>query len=224
MKDTPVRGQTSNIGFVLIPDASSSTLSGLTGLTNASGGLGIAVRRELSSAMTAYSGGNIGTISTLGTWANPGSGKVNFKEVDSTNAPGLYELHFEDAIFNTGDASRKLIGFVKVTGGVGTPFEVPLLALNFQSASVTTTYQIKKNTALTAFMFVMTDSTTDQPASGLTVTGTVSLDGGAFASLTNSASEIGSTGVYKINLAAGDVNGNTVMLKFAATGANTTLS
>ena len=132
MKDSPVRGQTSNIGFVFIPDSSSTTGAGKTGLTNASAGLNVSVRREKSSTVTAYTGANIGAITTLGTWANPGSGKVNIKEIDPTNMQGLYELHFEDAIFNTSDTSRKLLGMVTVTGGAPSPFELPLLAVDSQ--------------------------------------------------------------------------------------------
>lgn len=129
-----LRGQTSNIGFVWIADTASSTGGGKTGLTSASGGLLISVRRELASTMTAYSGANIGAVSTLGTWANPGTGKVNIKEVDATNAPGLYELHFENAVYSASDASRKVVGMVQVTGGAPTPFEMPLAAVDAQDS------------------------------------------------------------------------------------------
>jgi len=136
MRDTlTLRGQTGNIGFVWIPDTTSTTGGGKTGLTNASAGLLISARRELSATMTAYSGANIGSITTLGTWANPGTGKINIKEVDATNAPGLYELHFENANYSSSDASRKLVGMVQVTGGAPTPFEVPLSAVDPQSAT-----------------------------------------------------------------------------------------
>jgi len=135
MRDTPVRGQTSNIGFVFIPDTTSTTGAGKTGLTNASAGLNIAVRREKSAAFTSYTGANVGTIATLGTWVDPTTGKVNFRECDSTNAPGLYEMHFEDVRFGTADTSRKLIGMVQVTGGAQSPFEVQLLAVDSQDAA-----------------------------------------------------------------------------------------
>jgi hypothetical protein len=84
---------------------------------------------------------------------------------------------------------------------------------------VHTTYQIKKNTALAAFEFPMFDSTNHNPATGLTVSGFVSLDGGAFGSLTNAVSGVAS-GVYKVDLAAADVNGNVITLRFTATGAD----
>src|SRR5262249_227725 len=80
--------------------------------------------------------------------------------------------------------------------------------------------RIRKNTALAAFPFRMTDSADHvSPKTGLTVTGQVSKDGGAFAHLPNAISEIGS-GWYKVDLAAADVNADTVALKFTATGAD----
>ncbi|MDQ3832235.1 MAG: hypothetical protein M3315_01100 [Actinomycetota bacterium] len=132
MKYLPVRGQTGNIAFVFLPDSASTVGAGKTGLTNASAGLTISVRREKSAAVTAYSGANIGTIATLGTWVNPGTGMVNFKEVDATNMPGVYELHFVDALFDTSDTSRKLVGMVQATGIAPSPFEMGLVAADLQ--------------------------------------------------------------------------------------------
>lgn len=80
---------------------------------------------------------------------------------------------------------------------------------------------IKKNTALSAFMFLMVDDTDGKtPETGLTVTAQRSLDGQAFAGCANSATEV-SNGWYKIDLAAGDVNGDVVVLRFTGTGART---
>jgi hypothetical protein len=79
--------------------------------------------------------------------------------------------------------------------------------------AIPTTIRIKKNTSLANFMFVMLD-TAGTPATGKTVTGTVSIDGAAFVSLTNSITEIGS-GAYKVDLAAADVNGNVLLFKFS---------
>jgi hypothetical protein len=77
---------------------------------------------------------------------------------------------------------------------------------------------VKKNTASTGFMFVLTDSTTHTPKTGVTVTAQRSIDGAAYASCANAVSEV-SNGMYKIDLAAADVNGNHIMLRF--TGTNT---
>jgi len=75
---------------------------------------------------------------------------------------------------------------------------------------------IKKNTAYSNFTFMMFDTAGD-PATGKTVTATRSIDGAAFASCANAVSEI-SSGWYKINLAAADLNGDNIALKFTATG------
>lgn len=80
---------------------------------------------------------------------------------------------------------------------------------------------LKKNEAVSNFNFVLVDSS-DTPVTGATVTATRSIDGGAFSSCTNSASEIGN-GVYKINLSASDLNGDVITLSFTATGAKTRL-
>jgi len=87
---------------------------------------------------------------------------------------------------------------------------------------VTTTYALKKNAAVAAFPFVMTDSTTHLPKSGVTVTGQVSIDGAAFTNLTNAPAGI-AAGAYKVDLAAADTNGNCLIFKFTGTGSDTTL-
>lgn len=79
---------------------------------------------------------------------------------------------------------------------------------------------IKKNTALSNFTFLMRQSSDHiTPATGLTITATRSIDGAAFAACANAASEIGN-GVYKIDLAAADLNGTVITLKFTAAGAD----
>ena len=78
-----------------------------------------------------------------------------------------------------------------------------------------------KNTSLSAFEFVMYDSATHAlPTTGLTVTAQRSIDGAAYANCANAVAEVGS-GTYKIDLAAADLNGNVITLKFTATGADT---
>jgi hypothetical protein len=77
-----------------------------------------------------------------------------------------------------------------------------------------------KNTALANFPFLMVDSTDHVTGkTGLTITATRSIDGGAFAACANAASEV-ANGLYKINLAASDLNGDTIVLRFTAAGAD----
>lgn len=79
---------------------------------------------------------------------------------------------------------------------------------------------IAKNTALTNFEFFMVDSTDNKTGkTGLSVTAQRSIDGAAFGACANSASEV-SSGVYKIDLDASDLNGDVVTLRFTAGGAN----
>jgi hypothetical protein len=110
MKAPVVRGSTSNIVRVFIPDNTSTTGAGLTGLTYSSTKLRIAVIRGLASAATVYaqSASTIETITTIGTYAAPTATKCRFKAVDATNFPGVYEIQFADAIFDASDASRFL--------------------------------------------------------------------------------------------------------------------
>lgn len=76
---------------------------------------------------------------------------------------------------------------------------------------------VKKNTAFANFEFPLQD-TAGQPVTGATVTATRSIDGAAFGACANAAAEVGS-GIYKINLAAADLNGDFVTFLFTAVGA-----
>lgn len=82
---------------------------------------------------------------------------------------------------------------------------------------------LKKNTAFSNFHFAMFDSTTKLPVAGKTVTAERVIDGGTFAACANSVVEI-ANGLYRINLAGSDVNGNNmVTFRFTATGCDPTL-
>lgn len=142
-----------------------------------------------------------------GTGASP-AGSIT--EVDSTNMPGLYKVAANATDTNT---LGPLVLHASATGADQTDALFMVVANDPQSGV------FLKNTALPAFEFLMVD-TGDNPAVGLTVTSQRSIDGGAFASCANSASELGS-GIYKIDLAAADMNGGIITLKFSATGADT---
>jgi hypothetical protein len=104
------RGSTSVSVRILVPDSSSAKGAGLTGLTSASANLAIAFSREMQNGGTEITGANLTAIATIGTWANPGSGKLGFGPVDAAKFPGLYEIQFPDdcAAFGTGDVSQGL--------------------------------------------------------------------------------------------------------------------
>ncbi len=75
---------------------------------------------------------------------------------------------------------------------------------------------ITKNVALAGYPFLMV-LTSDHvsAATGKAVTATRSIDGGAFGAAANSVTEV-SSGIYKIDLAESDLNGNTICLRFVA--------
>lgn len=79
---------------------------------------------------------------------------------------------------------------------------------------------VKKNTALANFAFLMISSTDHvSPKTGLTITATRSIDGAAFAGCANAAAEVGN-GIYVINLANTDLNGNVITFLFTGSGAD----
>jgi hypothetical protein len=89
-------GTTSFICEVFVQDNTKTDGSGLTGLTNGSAGLTAYYKKSGGSASVAFT---LSAISTLGTFAG-GSTTGAFKEVDSTNMPGVYELHLPNALFS----------------------------------------------------------------------------------------------------------------------------
>lgn len=86
------------------------------------------------------------------------------------------------------------------------------------SVAATIVARLKKNTALDDFHFLMTDSTTHNPATGKTVTVTRVLEDGSFGAGTiGSVTEI-SNGLYRVDLPAADLNANVVTLRATASG------
>jgi hypothetical protein len=92
---------TSVVLRVKLLDSSVTTGAGLTGLAYDSAGLIISTIQIGEATATAYTqaGGTIETISTLGTYAAPTATKCRFKEVDSTNHKGVYEIQIANARF-----------------------------------------------------------------------------------------------------------------------------
>lgn len=135
MKEILKRGATSNILRVFLPDSASTTGAGKTGLTNTSSGLIISTIADVEASATTYTSAasNVETITTLGTFAAPSSGKARFKEVDATNFPGLYEIQIADARFDVTVSSRQataLVISVQCTGVAPTFAEIQLVAVD----------------------------------------------------------------------------------------------
>jgi hypothetical protein len=82
---------------------------------------------------------------------------------------------------------------------------------------------VQKNAGLANFEFLMIDSTDHfTPKTGETVTAQRSIDGAAFAGCANAVAEVGN-GIYKLNLAASDLNGDVITLRFSAANSDDTL-
>lgn len=136
-KTTWKNGQTSVVLRVFIPDSASASGNGKTGLTYTSSGLIVSVIADNEAATTTYTaaGSTIETITTLGTFAAPTSGKCRFREVDSTYQPGVYELQIADARWAVSGA-RSVQGMVLgASGAAPVPFEVQLTAVDPQDAA-----------------------------------------------------------------------------------------
>jgi hypothetical protein len=164
----------------------------------------------------AWKTGDAANITVRGTGDGAGytPSSPSITEIDATNNPGAYSVSLTAAENNYS---------VNEIGGKTSTSGCVLLGFQWTNESTATLaagqIAVKKNTALSGFTFMMTDSTNHAPATGLTVTAQRSLDGAAFASCANSVSEI-SNGFYKISFAAGDLNGNVVAFRFSATGAD----
>lgn len=186
-------GSTSQMVYAFVQDTRYGDGRGLTGLAYNTSGLSGYYWRPGATTATAITL----QTSTLGTYTSG-----SFKELDATNMPGVYEVGIPDAALATG-ASHCILQFK------GAANMAPVM-LEIELAGIKTEFQ--KNLAFSNFMFPMHDDQGNLK-SGLTITSTRSVDGAAFASTTNTASEIGSTGIYKLNLSAADLNGDMVCLK-----------
>lgn len=94
------------------------------------------------------------------------------------------------------------------------------LPLGDATGAVKIQTNLKRNQALSNYHFLMTDSTNHNPATGLTVSATRAIDNGSFGAGTlGSVTEV-ANGIYRLDLGAGDMNGNVITLRFAATGAD----
>ena len=117
---------------VKIRNSSVSTGAGLTGLTSASSGLIISTIADNEATATAYTvaGSTIESITTLGTYSAPTATKCRFKEVDSTNHKGIYEIQIADARFAVSSAKSVLISISGATNAAECDALVPLTSVD----------------------------------------------------------------------------------------------
>jgi hypothetical protein len=175
----------------------------------AASGLGATgkVASDLTASYWRQGGARVGiTLADLSAitdaWASGG-----LKEVDATNQPGVYRLDLPDLAVVTG--ADWVV--VSVVGASLFPWH--------ERWNLETRRSLRRKRPFTAYSFQMRQAANPGlPATGLTVAGQRSLNGGAFGNLANAVAEIGS-GWYKVDLADTDTDGDVVALKFTATGA-----
>lgn len=193
-------GTTSKRISVFIQDSSAGDGGGLTGLVFNTSGLSAYYFREDDG----NAGGTAITLATatLGSFTSSG-----FKEKDATNLPGVYEFGVPNACLAAGSAWVLILFKGSTIGVVNRGILIQLTPLPV----------FAKNTAIAGFTFPLTDAS-GVAVTGATVTAKRSINGAALASCANSVTEI-SGGLYKIDLAASDLNGAVIALQFTASGA-----
>ncbi len=170
------------------------------------------------SSRSTYAGGDTAGTTTLLDRAT----EVRLAELDAANLPADIAAVKVDTAAILIDTAEIGVAGAGLTGVAALILLTPANKLATDTNGYVTEANVdgvKKNTALANFMFLMVDATDGQTAeTGLTVTATRSIDGAAFGACANAVSEIG-VGMYKINLAAADLNGDVITFRFAATGA-----
>jgi hypothetical protein len=201
---------TGSVGSVVATVAANLTQILGTALTETAGQIAAAFKQWFNVATPT------GTVNSLPNAAPGASGGVliaGSNAATTVNITGNITGNLSGSVGSVTGAVGSVTGAVgSVTGNVGG-------SVASVTAPVSITANVKKNTAKAGFMFLMTDSTAHTPKTGLTVTSSRSLDGAAFAATTNAATEVGN-GTYVLSLSAADMNGDHVMLRFTATGAD----
>lgn len=200
-------GVTGTTTLAALTTTGTTTLNALTvsNATTLSGAVSLGSTLGVTGAITATNASNNITLGTFTVTTNAIAWNSSWDaEVESEAT---------DALTAQGYTSARA-GYIDELAAANIPADVDQIKADLPS-------RITKNTALANFEFLMVDATDGYTAeTGLTITATRSIDGAAFAACANSATEV-SNGIYKIDLAAADLNGNVITLKFAATGART---
>ncbi len=206
-------------GLSCLPNTAVTTNASL--LTSGTGTDQLSVSSGVVTANTTKISGTVQTARDLGASvllsSGTGTGQISFTSGVVKSDPWPIAL---PGAYSSGTA-----GFILGNLGAGAdPWAVALpgsytsgQAGNILGSRLFTASNTVKNAGLSNFEFAMVD-TTGVPRTGLTVTAQRSIDGGSFGACSNSVSEV-SNGIYKINLSAGDTNGNVITLRFTATGA-----
>lgn len=137
-------------------------------------------------------------------------------ELSSANMPGVYSLLLdEDMAVAAGNSSEELALHITKTGMDPVTRVIELYRKDVDAPT--------KNVALSDVPIYMVDSTDHVTAkTGLTLTAQVSKNAAAFANIAGTTAEVGS-GVYQMDATAADMNGDVLVFKFTAAGADPSL-
>jgi len=130
------RGATSIILRVRLMRSDLADGSGITGLNYSSSNLIISTICDNESSPTSYyqTGGNIQPVGSwpwdIGTYDPPDPGKCRFAEINSTQHPGIYEIHLDDARFAVTNAKSMIVSVHGATNLAEANFLVPLTDLD----------------------------------------------------------------------------------------------
>jgi hypothetical protein len=146
-------------------------------------------------------------------WSGSGSGRQQaMTELDSaqTESEGVYYYQY-----TLPNADEEYLPFI-YCAAAGDPVQQLDIIVGGYVDSLPP--RLRKNTALNNFMIFMKDANGDG-VTELTISAQRSIDGAAFAAMTNDPPTEISGGWYKINFSQADTNGDVVAYQFTATGA-----
>jgi hypothetical protein len=183
---------------------------------------------ELESRLTATRAGYLDNLSTGAVALASVCTEARLAELAAANLPADTDAILADVIGINGDAMRGTDSAALASvctearlaelDAANIPADID--AIKAETDNLPSGLQ--KNVALSNFSFLMTDSTTNEPKTGLTVTVQISKDGGAFANATNTPATEIANGAYKIDLTQAERNADISILKATAVGANQT--
>lgn len=99
--------------------------------------------------------------------------------------------------------------------------ELSIVSLLTTLAKLQSSLGIPKNQAFSNLPFPMLGTDTNEPKTGLSLTVQRVLDDGSLGAFAGTSNEIGSSGIYRINPAAADLNGKVCSFVVTASGAKT---
>ena len=125
----------------------------------------------------------------------------------------------------TGNTPQTGDNYARLGAPAGASVSADIAEVKTETASIltdTASIGVTKNAAFSNFEFPMV-LTSDHytAATGKTVTGQRSIDGGAFASVSGAIAEVGN-GIYQVDLLAADTNGDVITYRFSAADSDDT--